>query len=817
MSTEARRELDRAEYLRGTVHVGYPPIPCRLGQAADTLGAYITASTAIMPPSSSSSCSSARVVAHFDLDAFYVGCERELNPTALLGVPVAISQYNPYGSLRETASAEVDERLIVRPGKPVDGDTNGSLIAVSYEARAHGVKRNDRGREAAGKCPDLRIVQVPVKHGKADLTMYRDASYRVLNKLVDSIKENTLTKAGAAKIRVEKASIDEIYIDLTSAADEMAERVVEERDRLSSACGKKRFIKSTAAEESEKDCDGVEGQAEKQKTSSISTDGSSYWHKILYSLGASSCTTIGGVEETNAAALAANALSKDELRRGSRAQVLDSSSTSVDSSSEAWWRRCLSGWTDLEIRLACGAALAAKARSDVAKHFAAKGENDTEGEIFTLSAGISTNKTLSKLASGMKKPNRQTLINPDDDALQKLFHPLPIGRIRGLGGKFGVEVADKLGVSTVGDIAKLPLADIERHYPPSPDDGTAQFLFNISRGICTDTVDDRTLAKSISCGKTFRNHLALDPTDEEEIQKWAGELCSELTERLAVDRRQNMRTNKLFGVHVHMSDRSVSASKSTSAPSSYEKYTETTTKLIRQIVGSSRANILGLTVFVSSFVEIADESSSIMAAFGRAPKTAKTTTSKHGSGSGRTVFRKKKGSLKTLWAQSENVDKSNETGGEVEAEKLGKEVAISTDTDIDAANDDEEIDPEVLSQLPPSIQEEIRLSRGAFKNEGGMNSWLSQAKRCKGAGDTDATVKRSTNAREKKESETFELPTAQDIDQEMLAELPADIREAVMKDIAASASARTRSRQRLQCPGKKRKGIDSFFSPTSKK
>ena len=135
----------------------------------------------------------------------------------------AVSQYNPYGKLQETSSDEIDKRLIVRPGKPVDGDTNGSLIAVSYEARAEGVKRNDRGRDAVKKCPNLRIVQVPVKYGKADLSMYRDASYRVLNKLVASIKENAPSKASADKILVEKASIDEIYVDITPVAHDMAQ------------------------------------------------------------------------------------------------------------------------------------------------------------------------------------------------------------------------------------------------------------------------------------------------------------------------------------------------------------------------------------------------------------------------------------------------------------------------------------------------------------------------------------------------------------------------------------------------------------------
>lgn len=706
----------------------------------------------------------------------------------------AVSQYNPYGKLQETSSDEIDKRLIVRPGKPVDGDTNGSLIAVSYEARAEGVKRNDRGRDAVKKCPNLRIVQVPVKHGKADLSMYRDASYRVLNKLVASIKENAPSKASAEKILVEKASIDEIYVDVTPVARDMAQKVMQERD----------------SHRSERD------------TNNSSSVGkySSYWQDILHDLGAAQCTTVGGVEEINANALAANSLSKDELRKGSQFQVLDSSETLLDTGSKAWWQRNLSEWTDLEIALACGAALAARARSDVASHFTAKAEDGRKGTTFTLSAGISTNKTLAKLASGMKKPNRQTLINPEEgDTLQKLFHPLPIGRIKGLGGKFGVEVSEKLGVTTVGDVAKLSLGEIQRHYPPSPDDETAQFLFDISRGICTEEVNDRTLCKSIGCGKTFRNHLALDPSNEEEIKKWTGELCGELTERLAVDRKENLRTPKLFGVSVHMSDKKRSASKSTSAPSSFERYTETAVKLVRQITGpSSGSNIEGLTVFVSSFVEVADESKSIMAAFGKAStRKADGVTALSSSDRIRALVKEKKPSLKTIWSQQQSIEKAEKStepdkdaAVEVTEKKDEPEAGSSGGDDLS-----DDIDQEVLSQLPPSIQAEIRMSRGKREKakpsgkKNGINGWLAK----KPPAFNSAVSSDNSDKISPTKKRPFAPSNPNDIDKDFLNELPADIRASVMKDIAAYS----RSPQRQSAGvAKQKRGIDSFFAPSKK-
>jgi DNA polymerase eta len=78
-------------------------------------------------------------------------------------------QYNPYGDL--TSVLPTDNRKMI---------SNGSLIAVSYEARAAGVKRSMRGQEASKACPGLVLVQVPVAYGKADIGIYRDAGDKVV-------------------------------------------------------------------------------------------------------------------------------------------------------------------------------------------------------------------------------------------------------------------------------------------------------------------------------------------------------------------------------------------------------------------------------------------------------------------------------------------------------------------------------------------------------------------------------------------------------------------------------------------------------------
>ena len=58
------------------------------------------------------------------------------------------------------------------------------------------------------------------------------------------------------------------------------------------------------------------------------------------------------------------------------------------------------------------------------------------------------NKLLAKLASGLNKPNQQTLVPAA--AVPGLLRDLPIARLRQLGGKFGAEVQQRLGIQTVG-------------------------------------------------------------------------------------------------------------------------------------------------------------------------------------------------------------------------------------------------------------------------------------------------------------------------------------------------------------------------------
>eukprot|EP00978_Attheya_sp_CCMP212_P003205 scaffold6592_cov53-Attheya_sp.AAC.3 len=696
-----------------------------------------------------------RVVIHFDLDAFYVTCEREINES-LRGVPVAVSQYNPYGTLEDKLIHELDKRLVYCPGRSQEKndqacDANGCMIAVSYEARAAGVKRNDRGFDAIRKCPNLHIVQVPVKHGKADLTMYRNASRRVMNVLAAEIQQEanqyytitttsdtnvtTTTANQNSSIQHEKdevlplevASIDEVYVDVTIPAREMARRIMQQ----SSTCS-----------------GSITSSSSNHHPQSV------LWTELLEA--ASACTTIGGVESRSDASLAANALNKDELRRGSRLQVLDSSAENVDQGSRSWWQRNIpSDWTQTELCLACGAYLAAKARSKVFHEFS--------GGVFTLSAGVSSNKTLAKLASGLKKPNRQTLIHRMDPngALKTLFHPLPLGRIRGLGGKFGEEVVTKTGAKTVGQLTSVSLPVLVSLFGEK----TAHFLYDIARGICREEVTPRTMPKSIACGKTFRGKLSIASSDTDTLRKWTGELCSELMERLSVDREQNKRIATTIAVSIHTSHQKNYNSKQTRAPKQLDGYSDSAFHLIGQLVEAAKLRaqtdhllIMGLTISATQFVDMTAGSSTIMAAFERSSKPEHNECDTVVIKPKIHVSKVEKRSAMDKWLCETKRTKESGQLFPSSSSKVNKQTASS----------------------PVAKKRKQSATMGLFLTQTRENGTVSESS--------------------PKLISAVSLPTLDQIDPDVLKELPDDLRESLMKDI--NSQKRT----------KKTAGIQHFFN-----
>ncbi|XP_074753068.1 DNA polymerase eta [Athene noctua] len=366
-----------------------------------------------------------RVVALVDMDCFFMQVEQRLDPQ-LRGRPCAVVQYTEW--------------------------QGGGIIAVSYEARAFGVSRGMWASEARALCPELALARVPQARGKADLTRYREASAEVMK---------VLSRFAA----IERASIDEAYLDLTGSA----------RERLRALRGRPlaaTMLPTTFVQ-------GLPGEPGPGPQP-------------------------GG---------------KEELRQRGLHEWL--ASLSFDNPD------CP------DLQLTMGAVIVEEMRVAVE---AATG--------FRCSAGISHNKTLAKLACGLNKPNRQTLIS--SRFVPQLFSQLPVSSIRNLGGKLGTAITDILGVEYIGQLTEFSETELQTHFG----DKTGSWLYDLCRGIEDEPVKNRYLPQSIGCSKNFPGRTAL--ATQKEVQHWLLQLALELESRLIKDRSQNHRVAKQLMVVIRM-------------------------------------------------------------------------------------------------------------------------------------------------------------------------------------------------------------------------------------------------------------------------
>eukprot|EP01012_Entosiphon_sulcatum_P057136 TRINITY_DN8086_c0_g1_i1.p1 TRINITY_DN8086_c0_g1~~TRINITY_DN8086_c0_g1_i1.p1 ORF type:complete len:535 (-),score=77.42 TRINITY_DN8086_c0_g1_i1:7-1611(-) len=134
-----------------------------------------------------------RVIAHFDIDCFFVQVERLKDPT-LVGKPVAVQQHQ-------------------------------DIICVSYEARALGIRKHDKPEAVRKSHPEVKLVHVPKDFGtKVTYSDYRHHSQIFFSALRHQV----------ADAPIEKVSIDEAAVDLTEM---VAQRIAAGADN-GTVCGR---------------------------------------------------------------------------------------------------------------------------------------------------------------------------------------------------------------------------------------------------------------------------------------------------------------------------------------------------------------------------------------------------------------------------------------------------------------------------------------------------------------------------------------------------------------------------------------------------
>lgn len=153
---------------------------------------------------------------------------------------------------------------------------------------------------------------------------------------------------------------------------------------------------------------------------------------------------------------------------------------------------------------------------------------------FTLSAGISTSKLVSKLSASLGKPNGQAITFIDD--IPYFLEKTKIGKARHLGGALGKKVLNLLPANddTMGAICRI--LTLNQLVTALGNDAGRQ-VWNFARGIDDEEVREtkRALTKSITAFKSFTIR------SEEDVPKWIKLLATDLFARVKNDCSRNNR------------------------------------------------------------------------------------------------------------------------------------------------------------------------------------------------------------------------------------------------------------------------------------
>ena len=142
----------------------------------------------------------------------------------------------------------------------------------------------------------------------------------------------------------------------------------------------------------------------------------------------------------------------------------------------------------------------------------------------TCSVGVAPTKFVAKVASALTKPNGLLVVPAD--GLLAFLHPLPVSALWGVGEK-SAETLGRLGIRTVGQLARTPPAILERALGQAHGRG----LLDLANGVDPRSVVPFEAPKSVSHEETY----ARDLDDRDEILRELLSLSHRVAARLRED------------------------------------------------------------------------------------------------------------------------------------------------------------------------------------------------------------------------------------------------------------------------------------------
>ena len=159
-------------------------------------------------------------------------------------------------------------------------------------------------------------------------------------------------------------------------------------------------------------------------------------------------------------------------------------------------------------------------------HSPVEGAMEIKNEVyrrfgFTVNVGISSNKLLAKMASDFEKPNKVHTLFPEEIPVK--MWPLPVAELY-MAGNSSVEILRKLGIFTIGELARMEPKLLELHLKSH-----GRRLWEFVNGI-GDAVVEPEPAEAKGIGNSIT--LSKDAATEEEAKEVLKMLAASVGRRL---------------------------------------------------------------------------------------------------------------------------------------------------------------------------------------------------------------------------------------------------------------------------------------------
>lgn len=232
-----------------------------------------------------------------------------------------------------------------------------------------------------------------------------------------------------------------------------------------------------------------------------------------------------------------------------------------------------------------------------ATHLAQQLKNQIRTELkMTCTVGVSQNKIVSKIASGYKKPDGLTVVEPQSTEL--FLAELDVGDIPGI-GKVAMEKLAEYNIKTIEDLRKLDIFLLNKMFGKK----IASYIYNAARGIDDDPVAARAPAVQYSRIITLKQ----DSQDFGFLSKSIDEICQDLHETIL----KHKKMFKSVGIQFVQSDlTNKTKSKMLKNPtSSLDELKKTSTSLLQEALIDQNQNVRRLGIRVSELSDMQGQSS----------------------------------------------------------------------------------------------------------------------------------------------------------------------------------------------------------------